>query len=264
MTDEKTQPTKSSIGKKVGLVILLAVIGVAIFIGINFSSMAKSQAEKVASKALGVKVQIGTLDIKLQEKKIVVNGLKIGNPKGYKNPHAVTIEQIVVDTKTISKELLVFDEIGATGTKVYLEVTEKGTNLSSLQKNIKANSNDKKKEASPVKVIIDRLYVENAKLSPLTTLTGKTPKDISLPKLTLRDVGRKSNGVLASEAIMQVLNPLIKSAMTQSVKAGMLEGLDSSVLKTMDLPSGVSSVLGKSGGDIEKNVKGQLDGLFSR
>lgn len=244
----------------IALVLAVLIGGVGIFM--NMGSMIKTTVENVATKTLGVPVTVSSIDIKLTEKKITVSNLRIGNPKGFSKPHALTIGQIVIDADTISKEKLVFSNISTADTNIYLEVTESGTNLSSLSQNVKKGDKTKAKEATPVKVIIEKLALKNSKLHPAMTLIKGAEKTVNMPEIKLTGIGQKSGGVTAAEAISQVLEHVVQAGMEASLKAGLLEGLSDQILgeigKNMAIP-GLSAI---SGSKELKNVEDKVLSIF--
>lgn len=238
-TAAKAEETKKNKTMIAGIVSVVVIIGVVLLV-MNAGGMAKRAIEKVASHTLGVPVHIASLDISLQEKQVVVGGLKISNPEGYKNAHALTIETIDIAASDITKELLSFNNIIVSGTDLYLEVTENGTNFTDLRKKVDTKASAEEKAAGdPAKVIIDLLRIENARVHPSVTLAGGDMQTMTLRDIELRNIGRKSNGVLASEAIGEVLDEVVQVATEASMEQGFLKGLSSESMEDLGLSSGL-------------------------
>lgn len=241
------------------LVVLVAGIGGGVYVFLNLNTLAKPVTERIASETLGVRVSIGSMDIALQDKRVSVSGIKIANPRGFKKPNAVTIDQVSITLASISKELIRFKDISVGGTQAYLEVTEKGTNLQALQKGIKVQPKPEGK--ADIKVIIDRLAVRKAKLNPSVTLLAQQDlQSVDVPDVTLRAIGKKENGVLASEAIAQIAPVLLKSFSKAAGNAGFYQGLSKDTLKELGAAQ-VKGVTDQISKEIDA-VSGKLKGLF--
>ena len=227
-------------------VVLLVLIG-GIFVYLNFGDLAKRAAEKIASDALGVTVKIASLDISLTDKKVSVNGLRIGNPPGYKKPYAMTSETIRIGLNTASKELIDFKDIQVEGSVVNLEVTEKGTNLGDLKKLAQAKKQKESVGSEQIRVIVQNMVIGASTLNPSVTLLGGDLGSVNIPAVKLSGIGRKQNGVLARDAITQVITKYMSVAEKEAGSAGYLKGLSEEV------------------GEIEKavdNVKKDFKALF--
>lgn len=246
----------------IGSLAFALLFGGGMYVFMNLGSIAKTVSERIASETLGVRVTINKMEISLQEKKVDVRGFEIGNPKGYKRASALTTDHIHIALGDLSKELIEFKDISVKGTNVFVEVSENGTNLNDIKKNLsrkkpagkaeKAESSEGGEAKKPVKVIIDRLVVGETKLEPSVTLTDSSLVSITVPAMTLRDVGRKQNGVLASEAIAQIWSTLSKRFNASAMSAGFLEGLSTDILKDI----GVSNLK-----QIKDSIKGDVDAL---
>lgn len=212
-----------------GVFALILVAGV--FVYLNFGDLAKRAAEKIGSDALGVSVKISSLDISLKEKKVSVNGLRIGNPPGYKKPHAMTAKSIRIGLNTASKELIDFKDIQVEGSVVNLEVTEKGTNLNDLKKLAQAKPQKESVGSEQIRVIIQNMVIGASTLNPSVTLLGGDLGSVTIPSVRLSGIGRKQNGVLARGAITQIIAKYMNIAQKEANQAGYLKGVTKEVEK---------------------------------
>jgi hypothetical protein len=251
---KKSFPLKS-------ILFLALLIGGGIFVYLNFANWAKNLSEKIASDALGVKVQISSLHISLKDKTVSVNNLRIHNPRGYKNPHAMTTDLIKISLNTASKELIDFKDIKVSGSTIYLEVTEKGNNLSDLKKLTAAKSQKESAGSEQVRVIIKRMTIGASTLKPSVTLLGGALGNIDIPAVSLSNIGQTDNGVLAKEAITQILTKYMSVAESKAQRAGLLKGIEGNVQKTIkDTENKVKNI----GKDLEKNLSKGLGGLLGQ
>lgn len=222
--------------------VILLIVGAG-FIYVNMGSIAKQLTEKVASEALGVPVTIGDMVITLEEKKVVVTNIKIANPPGYKKSHAITVDSVTVAGESFSKQLLTFARVAVDGTNVNVEVTGKGTNLGDLKKNVDAKKGSSKPKSSSsqnsdgahgkdeqIKVIVKKFALTKAQLNPSVTLIDKDLAYVTVPDIHLTNIGKKENGVVAQEAVAQIMDAVLERFNESANGAGFLEGLSLEML----------------------------------
>lgn len=244
-------------------------IGGAIYLYANMNALLARVIEDVGSDALGVEVTIGDVEVILEEKKITVSNIRVGNPSGYKRPEAIKIGSVVVAAESLTSELLIFDRVEVNETNVNLEVRPEGTNLGDIKAYIdKASPQGQSAPQTDIKVIVRDVYVRKAQLNPSVTLMNKDFAYVTVPDIHVQGVGEKENGILAQEAVEQILAAVIKELNNAANHAGFLEGLSLEAMNSI----GVSTVevfkknLGKAyerqKGEFEDGVE-SLKGLFS-
>lgn len=234
-----------------GFFVLIVVAG-AIYLYSNMNTLAKQFAEQAASDALGVPVSIGEVDISIENQKVVVKSIKISNPQGYSKPYAVEVAYVAIDAESLSKELLNFSDVSVDGTTVNLEVTGQGTNLSDLKNNIEQGQGAEAPDphANPIKVVIQKFSMTKAQLNPSTVLLKKDLPSVTVPDIHLTGIGQKEGGVLAQDAIGQIMKAVLAKFNSSANYAGFLDGLSLDVLNQM----GVST-----GEVFQKNLKKSFD-----
>lgn len=255
---------KSKIFPVITILASLIVIA-AIVLYMNMGSIAKAAVEKVATDTLGVKVTISALDINPVEKKVTVRGLKVVNPPGFRKEHALTVDHIGIAAESLSRELLVFRQIDVLGTSVNLEVTAKDTNLTALQKNVNRNASSQKAAQGDkvVKVIIRELIMNNTMLNPSATLVSGDPQPVNISSIRITGIGEKQNGVIASEAIMQVLERVSQVSFHVATQSGFLEGLSPEAVAGMRSQLGMPPDLKEQAKRGIESIKSGIKGLFN-
>ena len=208
--------------KKLISVLFVLLIAAGIFLYLNFGNLAKNAAERIATNALGVNVSISSLNVSLKEKKAVLSGLKISNPPGYKKNHAITAEQLNIGLNTASKELIDFDDISVDGVVVNLEVNEKGSNLTDLKKLASQKKQKESVGSKQVRVIVRKMVINTSTLNPSLTLLDREVAAVQIPAVRLSGIGSKDNGVLARDAVSQILVQYLAAAEREAGQAGML------------------------------------------
>lgn len=210
------------------------MFGGGVYILANLNSFAKPITEKIATRTMGVDVSIGSMDVDLQAKTVEVDDIRVDNPPGYKKPHIITVDRVGVSLAALAKGLVTFNDINVEGTKAYVEVTPSGTNLQDLKALMAAQEKkNPDKEPSAVKVVIDKIAVSEAKVYPSVTLVESLGDmgSVNVPPVVLRGIGTKDNGVLAKDAIQQVMTQLLKSFSKTASQAGFYEGLSADALR---------------------------------
>lgn len=247
--------------------VILFVAG-GVYLYVNVDSLAKQLSEQVASDALGVPVTIGEMHISLEEKKVEVKAIKISNPAGYRKPHAVEIASIVIAAETLSKELLNFARVEVDGTITNLEVKGKSTNLGDLKAKIDAKqSGAKPTNKKPIKVIVQKFSLTKAQLNPSVILLNRDLAFVTVPDIHLIGVGEKDGGVIAQDAIAQIMEAVLGKFTSSANSAGFLEGLSLDVLNQMGVSTGevfkknLKKSFDKDVEQLKQGVEG-LKGLF--
>lgn len=246
------------IGGLISAVLLLVVAG-GIFVYLNFGGLAKGLAEKIASDALGVKVRMTSLDISLENRSATVSNLRISNPPGYDGPHAMTAEKIVIGLNTASKQLIDFNDINVIGSVVNLEVTPNGTNLTDLKELAMQKKQKESVGSEAIRVIVREMGIGASTLNPrVTLLPGQDLGSIKIPPVNLSGIGEKDGGVLAKEAIVQVITKYIGVAQREANKAGMMKGLPTDELKKIQ-----GGLVDKAKDDVDQ-LKSDIKNIFKR
>lgn len=269
---QEKQKKKAGFIMPVIVVIMSVLVVGGIIVYMNYTNFAKMAVEKMATRTLGVDVAITDLVIDVPNMRVDVSGLHIANPQGYENPHAMVVDAITIDLKEFKGQLVTFEYVAVTGTKLNLEVTQNGTNLTAIRNNMnrKATATDASAQKTdtpakePMKVIIDQLLINNATLHPSSVLAGGEMASVVLPDILLKGIGRKENGVLASEAMAQILDYVTRVAIDSAAKSGFLTGMNTESLKALQGSLGLSAGFVDKAKEDLKELGNGLKGLLGR
>ena len=254
MSVSKTAVTISSLA-------LAMMFGGGVYLMMNFGTLAQQMAERIASKTLGVSVSIGSVDIDFQDKAVTVSKVKVGNPAGYSGSHAATIEKIYMKADKLSQVLLRFNDVAVSGSEVYLEVKENGTNLTDIKKTVDSKAAKGDQAAKQIKVIIEKMRIEKMRVIPSVLLAaGLEIEPIVVPDIILTGIGVKENGVLASEAIGQIWADIVSRVNRSASQAGYYEGLSPEALEDMGATQ-LQQIKGQISEEVDKIGEG-IKGLF--
>jgi hypothetical protein len=257
--DNKPPMVKSSSRRLLIGIIPGILLVAAVAVIINIGSLAKSAAERIASQTLGVRVMIGTLAVTPADKTVIVTGLRIANPAEFRQPAAFTFDRVSIAAESLAPDLLVFRRVSVDGTDVNLEVADNDTNLTAIRRNVNERAATAS-AAKPVKVIVRELVFNGMTVHPSGKAEGMKPVDISTLRIT--GIGERSNGVLAPEAIAQILERVAKTSFESGLQAGFLKEMSPAALATIKSQFGIAEGFKAQAKQGFENLKTGIRNLF--
>lgn len=192
---------------------VLLVIGIMFFVRGSLDGFIKGAIESYGSAMTGASIKIGALEIRTTDGQTIISNLEVGNPAGFKTPHALKVGKIdvVIDMATLTSDVIVIRKIDIAAPNVIYEKDEAMTNFDALQKNIASflgTSKTEEKDSGSKKFIVEQLLIHDAKAeASAPVLAGKTVA-VSLPDIALHDVGKAKGGVTAGELGQTIANEL--------------------------------------------------------
>ena len=211
------------------LVAMLA-IGVAWWLHRGLDGMVQRAIGHYGSQMTGSRVAVDAVELRTVDGRGVIRGLVVGNPVGFRAPHAIKVGVIDVslDARTIADPVVVIRRIVIESPDVIYEKGESQTNFEAIQQHIaqalgtSANRSDSgtgtgtgSSSRSP-RLIVQELVIRNARAQ--ATAAGLAGQSISttLPDITLRDIGREQGGVTPAQ-----LGHIVTKALTQRLVASL-------------------------------------------
>src|SRR5258706_7125695 len=208
--------------------IVLAVLAVLIGAGVYWAYNSLDVIVKVALEhygpdVAGVPVKVGEVKLSPRDGRGSLRNVEIGNPPGFAAPRAARLGEISValDPATVRAPVVHVHEIVIDAPLITYERGKGSTNLDAIQKNIDAYvkraeaESAGSKEATPEgrsvrhKFVVDRLAIRGAKVTMTTPGLKGQGITFDLPDIELRDIGKRQDGVTASEGANTVANALI-------------------------------------------------------
>ncbi len=218
-----------AIGAVLALVLLL-FLTLPLWLG----PVVKPTVRTVVPQITGTSFELGHLYLNPYTGRLEVGGLVLGNPKGYDEPVAVSLSNLVFDAgmTTLCDKYIHVEEVTVEGLFVsYINGGEHGVdNFTQIQYNIagskekfeaakkraeeeKANKKVEEKVEDEVeeavterKLVIDKLTIRTVRIK-YGFVTIPVPVDI-----VLTDIGKESDGATFSEICEQVWQAILKSA----------------------------------------------------
>ncbi|MET0012116.1 MAG: hypothetical protein ABW085_15515 [Sedimenticola sp.] len=240
----------------IGVVAVIVVVAAALFFLVgSLDSIVEAAIEEVGTKTTKTEVQVDGVSINLGDAQGALRGLTVANPPGFSGNKAISLGQIKLklDAKSLTSDTIVVKEIVIDKPAVNYEFGkgDSGSNFDAIKKNVASAGGSGASESADStgpKLIIEHLYINDGTIAVTSELTKDKPLSASLPKIHLKDIGKKSGGASADEVAQQILSSLTKGVGSAVGK------LDLSKLKDVG-----ASLKEKTSGSTDK-VKESLDG----
>ena len=250
----------------IALAVVAAVALVALFLSLN--SIVKNGVTAFGPEVIKAPIQLDGVSISAFSGSGELRGLVVGNPEGFKTPHAVKLGTASLQVKPASllSDKIVVQSIKADGAEITFEGSLGSSNLGKIQENVEAyvaallgaadkSGKTEKKSAPGKKLQVDELIISNAKINLSMTLLGGKSATIPLPDIKLTGLGAGAEGITPAEVIKVVT----KEVMTKTTGAvtGFLSGAGKALL---DGAKG----LGGAAADAAKGVTKGIGDLFKK
>jgi len=201
-------------------VVVIGAAGGAWWLYSSLDSLVKQAINHYGPQIAGVPVKVASVKIEATNGRGSVGGLFVGNPKGFAGPHALKVGEIRVsiDPASLTKDVVVIRELVLVAPDVVYEPGQGSDNLTVIQKNVdawvKKQAGPQKSDTPGRKYIIEHLRIQNGKAHFGTTASAP------MPDMHLRDIGKRSNGASAAEAVKQVWGAMLGSVSNLASRAG--------------------------------------------
>ncbi|HEX9810130.1 MAG TPA: hypothetical protein VGC25_11115 [Alphaproteobacteria bacterium] len=251
----------------VAIAVVAVVAGALVYLYLNFSGIVKAGVETHGPRYTRTEVRLGGVSVSLFGGEIGISDFFVGNPEGFKAPHAFRVGtvRVLVDRDSITSDVIRIREIVIDAPDIVYELGGANSNLQTIQRNVStasgasASKGQGGAEGQGPKVIIDNLYVTNAKAAVSAGVMGGEVVPVPVPNLHLKDIGKEKQGATMGEATKQVMD-----AVTGSVtKAASAIDLDSLRKGAEELGRGAGEAVGGAAkgtegavDDVTKGVKG--------
>ena len=209
------------------LVVLVVVLAAGLFyLTSNMNGIVASLIEEQGSAATGTAVGVDGVDIRVSDATAALAGLSVANPAGF-NGNAIELGgfSVTLDPKSLTEDTIVIKDVSVDGARV--NVVQQGTknNLRELLKGLQAGDSGEtapETQESGKKIIIERFSLIGASASVSMAELGED-REVTLPDLTLTDIGKATGGATGAQVAQQILKPVIESAMTSATAGAIKE-----------------------------------------
>ncbi len=252
-----------------GVGILLLLVIVVVMIDLFLDKAIKSGVETLGSKYAKVDVTLDNVSLSLLSGAGTIKGLAVGNPEGYKTPHAITVGDASLALKPASllSDKVVIRYIYVKAPEITLEANFSENNLKKIVANVQAatggektnapaksktEAGTEKTEKPGKKLEVDDFVISDAKVHFSLKGTGQTAT-LTLPNIQLSDLGTGPEGITAGELMQRVMKEIEERAVKE-VTTGNLN-------KTVET---IANDIGKSAGGGVSNVTKSIGDLFKK
>jgi hypothetical protein len=162
----------------------------------------------------------------------------LGNPAGFKTPHALVLDQVQLrlDLASLTREVVHIHEISIRQPRVSYEYTASGSNLDVIQRHVEAyvaahtGASAPAAASKPTRLIIERFTLQGASADVSADALNGRAVTVQLPVILIHDIGKKSGGVTPAEAASQIVGAL-RQETTRAVMPLHLGGVADSIRK---------------------------------
>ena len=204
------------------VVVVVVAIGALWWLRGNVDGLVKAGIEKYGSEMTQARVSVSAVEIRAVDGRGIIRGLTIGNPEGFKTPHAFSVGEIevAIDAASILKDVVVIRRISISAPDVIYERGEGLTNFDALQRNIArylGPAEKAEKKEGGKKLIVEQLVIRNAKAQASAAFMGGKTVSVPLPDIMLHDIGKAKGGVTPGElgqTIAEALKQRLSSAIS--------------------------------------------------
>ena len=196
--------------------VALAVLAAIVSLGVlwawySLDFIVKVALEHYGPDVTGVAIKVDEVKLSPRDGLGSLKGVEIGSPTGYSSPRAARLGlvRVAIDPATLGDPVTVIREISVEAPAIFYERGNNATNLEAIQRNIEAYV--KRGESAPDvpatmiggakrKFIIERLAIRGARVTMTNPALRGQGITFDLPDIQMRDIGKRQNGVTASEA----------------------------------------------------------------
>lgn len=230
---------------RIALLFLLAIAAAAIYLWVNnpLNRLVKSAIETYGSEMTQARVNVEDVDLSPADGKGAVSGLTLGNPRGFKTPHALKAGHIefTLVPGSLADDVVLINRIRIDSPHISYEENGGTTNFDAILRNVRryvgaSRKAQKDEQKADTRMIIGSLVIRNAKVNYNGLM------DLKLPDIELRNIGKKKGGATSAEvanAIVAELNRKLAIELAKVAAAGAIGGV------AIGVGVGIKSLLGE-------------------
>ena len=201
---------------------VLLITGAAWWLHANLDSVVQRGIAHYGSQMTQARVSVDAVEIRSTDGVGTIRGLVVGNPSGFRTPHAlkVGVIEVALDLHTLPDSVVVIKRIVIDAPDVSYEKGDTQTNFDALVRNIThavgTSSSSSADAGSGRKLIVDELVIRNARAQASASALGGRTVSARLPDVVLRDLGRSQGGLTPAQ-----LGQVVARAMSQRLVASL-------------------------------------------
>lgn len=210
---------------RVCIAIVALIVIAALAIHFFLDGAIKKGVETVGSKMTKVDVKLDGVHLSLISGSGKIVGLVVGNPDGYKTPHAISVGKAALALKpgSLLADKIVINSIDVESPEITFEGGLSHDNLKQIRDNLNettssngpggsntvAGATPKEEKKANKKLEVDDFQITNAKLD--VSISG-VEKSLTLPTIHLTNLGTGPDGITAAELTKKVISAIEDAA----------------------------------------------------
>jgi uncharacterized protein involved in outer membrane biogenesis len=210
----------------IAAIALLASSGGLWWVYHSLDAQIASAIRRYGSEMTGVPVGLSSAHVAIADGRGTLRGLIVGNPDGFKTKYALSLGEIsmTLDIGSLTTDVIRIKELTLIKPEVTYEYASSGSNLEVLQRNIERSiaqqRSDAKNTQSDKKLVIEHLYIKSGTASVSAEMLNGDVLSVPIADLHLQNIGKKSDGTTAGEAMRQIFGPLVQQVGTAVASLG--------------------------------------------
>jgi len=250
---------------RIGIALVIIVIIAVVTIGLSLDGIVKRGVETFGPKLTKVDVKLDKVSLSILSGSGQISGLVVGNPEGFKTPHAISVgsASLSLSPGSLLSDKIVIKSIKVDAPEITFEGGFGGNNLSKILANLNevtggggTNAAAKPSEQKPGKKLqVDDFLITGAKLHvSLSGLMGGSSVPVPLPDIHLTGLGSGPDGITAAELTKKVLTEIETSAAKAATEAAanLGKGATDAAKDATKAAGDAASKVGKGIGDLFK------------
>jgi len=190
-------------------------------LALDFGPLVKRILNKYGPRMTQTDFSVENVTIILSKGQIDFAQLKIGNPKGYKSKHAITVSniEIRIDPKSLEKDPLVFKKILIEDYDANWEGGKSSSNILEITENVSSQTETAPAKNGPEKKIrIDDFYLKKGKAQVTFDFVVGQKVNLNIPTMHERNLGGPQ-GAPPKEVAAEIASKLNQHISTQILNA---------------------------------------------
>jgi hypothetical protein len=208
---------------------VVALVAAGVWLYLSLDHVVKRAIEKYVPEILQATVELDEVKLSPADGAGTLRGLRIGNPKGFRAPHAATVGTIAlaVDPTTVVKDVVLVRRIAVERPSITYEPGAKGSNFDVLQRNVERYVGAGGEAKSGRRLIVESLVIRGARVTYAPQVgRGTATISFDLPDIQLRDVGKSRGGVTPGELAKIIVDALATRIAEVMARAAVRRGLE--------------------------------------
>jgi len=201
-------------------VVALLLAGAVFWAYYSLDFIVKLALELYGPDVLGAPVKVMQVHISPETGEGTLKDLEIGSPKGFTAAYALRVSSVKLSIApaTLTEKVVTIREIAVDAPFITYERGKDGGNLEAIQRNIEAYIKRSAGEGDPKaamvadekkKLIVERISIRGARVTMTNPALKGQGITFDLPEIHMKDLGKRQNGLRASEIANLVSRELL-------------------------------------------------------